>query len=214
MKHLETLFYYLIVSILPLFIILSISINVYQYYSSIPKKNIIKVIGCVKGRTASVRGFHSAIVEFKHKGKTYNTETEDNYVIGEKFIVEFEKYNPTINKVRQDEPVFLEDESVGYSVGYVERLNFRFMKTITFIYYVNGIKYEQSYEPSEDLKTKYPLFKEGEKFIVKYWIDNPARSIILPYKPTDKSLYPTGARLHRVPAYIRKTNRSVCNAVH
>ncbi len=124
-----------------------------------------------------------------NNGKTYKSETEDNYVIGEpKFIVEFEKFNPSINRVNQDEPVFLEGEQVGFSVGYIKRLNYNFMKTITFIYYVDGVKYEQSYKPSEDLEIKYPLFKEGKKFIVKYWIDNPARSIILPYKPTDKRL--------------------------
>ncbi len=187
-KTFLTFLFNLIIYGLPLYLVISISIYYYQYYlNNTPKINIGRTVGCVKGRTTG-RGPHSDIVEFTYKGKMYKVETSLDCEDGEKFIVEFEKGNPKINRVNQDEPVFLEDESVAYSVGYVIRLNFHFMKTITFIYYVNGIKYEQSYEPSEDLKTKYPLFKEGKKFIVKYWIDNPKRSIILPNRPTNKNL--------------------------
>lgn len=186
-----TFLFNLIIYGLPLYLVISTSIYYYQYYlNNTPKKNIEKRVGCVIGTIAKGRGFRSLVFEFNYNKIKYQAETSVgcDFEIGEKFIVEFEKGNPKINRVNQDEPVFLEGESVGYSVGYVERLNFCFMKTIRFIYYVNAIKYEQSYEPSEDLKTKYPLFKERKKFIVKYWIDNPARSIILPYKPTDNSL--------------------------
>ncbi|MES2862738.1 MAG: hypothetical protein V4666_01330, partial [Bacteroidota bacterium] len=101
--------FYLIISAIPLFIIISISINIYQYYSSVPRENIKQSVGTVLGYEKTRKG-KLAKVYFQHKKQNYFTLISDNYVIGEKFMVEYEQENPKANRVRLDKPVFLKDE--------------------------------------------------------------------------------------------------------
>ncbi len=171
---------------LPIYFVVSL----YLYYSSMnPKKNIIKTVGCVNGRTTG-RGPKSDIVEFNYKGKIYKAETGLDSENGEKFIVEFEKDNPSINKVNDYEPVFLKGEEVSFAIGYLNTYNTNCFKSLSFYtYYVDGNKYEKFFTPLENSDLKYPNAKEGYNYIVKYWNFNPQRSVILLDKKTDKSLY-------------------------
>lgn len=186
-KNFLALLFNLIIYVLPIYFVVSL----YLYYTSLyPKNNIEKSVGCVIGTISEGRGFRSAIVEFNFKGKTYKAKTRDNYVIGEKFFVEFEKNNPSINKVNEDKPVFFKEEWVCLTVGYLDTYNTNYFRSFSsFTYYVDGVKYEKLFEPLENSEIKYPNAKEGYNYMVKYWGHNPQRSIILLDKKTNKSLY-------------------------
>lgn len=182
------IFIHLIIWAIPIFLIISISISFYQYYSSIPRENIKETIGEVlsyeKGRKRSAK------VYFQYKKHNYITLISDYYVIGEKFIVEYEQENPKANRVRLDKPVFLKDEWICLTVGYLDTYNTNYFKSFSkFIYYVDGVKYVKLFEPIENSEVKYPNAKEGYNYEVKYWKHNPQRSIILLDKKTNKTLY-------------------------
>lgn len=181
-------FIYLIISAIPLFLVVSILINFYQYYSSIPRENIKETIGEVlcyeKGRKRSAKVF------FQYKKHNYFTLISDYYVIGEKFIVEYEQDNPKANYVRLDKPVFLKGEDTSLTVGYLNAYNTNCFKSLScYTYYVDGNKYKKFFTPLENSDLKYPNAKEGYNYMVKYWNINPQRSIIVLDKKTDKSLY-------------------------
>lgn len=181
--------FYLIISAIPLFIIISISINIYQYYSSVPRENIKQSVGTVLGYEKTRKG-KLAKVYFQHKKQNYFTLISDNYVIGEKFMVEYEQENPKANRVRLDKPVFLKDEWICLTVGYLDNYNTNYFKSFSsFTYYVDGVKYEKLFEPIENSEVKYSNAKEGYNYMVNYWSHNPQRSIIVLDKKTDKSLY-------------------------
>jgi len=183
----KVLLLYLIISAIPLFLIISISIGFYQYYSRVPRENIKETIGVVlgyeKGRNRSAK------VCFQHKKQKYFTLISDYYVIGEKFMVEYEQENPKANRVRLDKPIFLKDEWICITVGYLDTYNTNYFKSFSsFTYYVDGVKYEKLFEPIENSEVKYPNAKEGYNYVVKYWSHNPQRSIILLDKKMNKSL--------------------------
>ena len=176
----------LLIYAIPLFLIISISF--YKYYSSIPRVNIKETIGEVlsyeKGRKRSAK------IYFQHKKQNYFTLISDYYVIGEKFMVEYEQENPKANRVRLDKPVFLKDEWICLTVGYLNNYNTNYFKSFSsYTYYVEGVKFEKFFEPIEDSDLIYPNVKEGYNYLVKYWSHNPQRSIILLDKKTNKSLY-------------------------
>ena len=184
MKLLKSVFWK-ILPFLPLILLfLIIGLLVDHYRSIIPKENIKETIGTIIGYNEGGNSGRSAILEFSYKNKLYYTNTDDNYYVGEKFIVEYEDKNPKANRVRLDKPVFLKNEKTSFTIGIVNNYNPNYFREISFIYFVDGKKYEQSYEPIEDSEIKYPELKEGKKYKVKYWEDYPKRSIILLDEPT------------------------------
>jgi len=185
----EIILYYLIISAIPLFLIISISISIYQYYSQVPRENIKETIGVVLGYEEYYKGSAPAKVYFQHNNKVYKTNISEDFVCCEKFIVEYEQDNPKANRVRLDKPVFLKGEDASVTVGYLETYNTNYFKIISYTYYVDCVKYEKSYDPIVNSDLKYPNAKEGYNYIVKYWNFNPQRSVILLDKKTDKSLY-------------------------
>jgi hypothetical protein len=184
-KNIVNVLFIVVISIIPLFFVSSISYAIYLHYSKVPKNNVLKTIGIVTGRTKNHRGPKSSIVEFSYKNIRISTKSSDGYVIGEKFIVEFEKDNPNINEVKEDYPIFLpeEEDEVDITVGYLESINLKFENLIYFFYFVDGKKYEQFYKPIDNIYEIYPNLKEGKKYRVKYWKLNPERSIMLFDKP-------------------------------
>jgi hypothetical protein len=104
---------------------------------------------------------------------------DSKMVIGEKFIVIYEKNNPTIFQIDEYSPIFVEDESVNSIVGEVTDLVTFGKNSVTFQYVVEGMEY-----------TKFQLYnesifnpKKGDKYKVNYWLENPQRAIIYLDKP-------------------------------
>lgn len=169
----------------PFIIVLVVIVLIINYHSSlIPKNNIVKGVGTIVGYDHGGTSSNSAIVAFTKNGRTYTAATNDYYEVGEKFMVEYEAENPEKNTVRLDKPVFLKYEDTDKAVGIVTSYNPDYFKIITFIYFVDGDKFEQRYEPSEGWKIKYPNLKKGKKFMVRYWSLNPKRSVLLLDEPT------------------------------
>ena len=188
MKQLETIFW----KIFP-FLLLSIPFSiiglvVIHFRSTIPKENIKEAVGTVIGYNEGGTSARSAIVEFSCKKKLCYTNSDDYYYVGEKFIVEYEEKNPKANRVRLDKPVFLKNEKTSFTIGIVNNYNPNYFKEISFIYFVGGKKYEQSYQPIENSEIKYPNLRMGKKYKVRYWEDYPKRSIILLDEPTTERL--------------------------
>jgi hypothetical protein len=185
-------FLFSLLLIIPLLLVVSLFCAVfyhfYQIHSLVPDDNVKETIGEVLGYEKGRK--RSAKVSFQHKKHNYFTLISDYYVIGEKFIVEFEQENPKANRVRLDKPVFLKDEWICLTVGYLDTYNINYFRSFSsFTYYVDGVKYEKLFEPLENSEVKYPNAKEGYNYMVKYWRYNPQRSIIVLDKKTDKSLY-------------------------
>jgi hypothetical protein len=188
MKLLESVFWK-ILPYIPLIFLFSIVVFFIQHYNAkIPRENIKEAIGTVTGYQVGGTSMRPAELAFSVKGKKYIIYISSNYDVGEKFVVEYEKNEPKINKARIDKPVFLTNEKTSITVGIVENYNPNYFREISFIYFVNGNKYKQSYEPIKNSKLKYPNLREGNKYKVKYWNENPKRSIILLDEPTTESL--------------------------
>ena len=188
MKVLEKIFWK-IFPFLPLIILFSIIGIIFNYYRSlVPKENIKEAIGVVIGYDKGGTSIRSAILKFNIKEKKYFSRSSDYYDIGEKFIIEYEQKNPAINQVRLDKPIFLKNEKTSYTIGIIDTYNPNYLREISFIYFVDGKQYKQSYKPIENSEIEYPDLKEAGKYIVEFWEENPKRSIILLNKPTTKYL--------------------------
>jgi hypothetical protein len=188
MKLLETFFWKITPFILPIIFFSIVGLVIRHYLLLVPKDNIKETIGTIIGYTEGGTNGRSAIVKFSCKKKLCYTNSDDYYYVGEKFIVEYEEKNPKANRVRLDKPVFLKNEKTSFTIGIVTNYNPNYFREISFVYFVDGKKYEQSYKPIEDSEIKYPDLKEGKKYKVRYWEDYPKRSIILLDKPTTEPL--------------------------
>ena len=188
MKLLETIFWKIFPFILPMILIISIGLLVRHYRSLVPKENIKEAIGAVIGYQERGTSMRPALLVFKLKRKEFSIHISDYYDVGEKFIVEYEEKNPTVNRARLDKPVFLKNEKTSIAVGIVNNYNPKYFREISFIYFVDGKKYEQSYKPIEDSEIKYPDLKEGKKYKVRFWEDYPKRSIILLDEPDNSDI--------------------------
>lgn len=191
MKLLETIFWKIFPFIFPVIlfsiVLFPIVLLIKHYVSLVPKENIIESVGTIIGYPEGGNSGRSAEIQFLCKNKYYYTLTDDYYLVGEKFIVEYEERNPKKNRVRLDKPVFLKNEKTSITIGIVSKYNANYFREISFIYFVDGKKHEQSYKPIEDSEIKYPDLKEGKKYNVRYWEDYPKRSIILLDEPTTET---------------------------
>jgi hypothetical protein len=185
MKLLENIFWKIVPFTLPIIFFSIIGLIIRHYILLVPTEDIRETVGTIIGYTQGGNNGRSAIVKFSSKRKFYYTNTDDYYYVGEKFIIEYDEKNPKANTVRLDKPVFFKNEKTGFTIGIVDTYNPNYFREISFIYFVNGKKYEQSYKPVENSEVKYPDLREGKKYKVKYWEDYPKRSIILLDDPHD-----------------------------
>lgn len=125
-------------------------------------------------------GYSMEVLFWVNKKKYYYDMGYDgNHVVNEKFMVEYEKSDPTINRVVEAEPVYLVGEEVKLTRAKVIRLYQNESSSrnnnnkIDFEYYVNGKLYTKYQEVKK--KDKY---KVGKYYYLEYWVPNPQRSII------------------------------------
>ncbi len=154
-----------------------------HYYNKIPRNNIKEVIGVVTKYEFGGKGSRHSVLSFQLNTKVYESNSWSSLVLGEKFIIEYEENNPSVNSTRLDKPVFLKEEKIDTVIGKVTKYKRWFSDRISFYYYVNNEIYEQEYKVSENSKEKYPNLKEDNLYKVIYWKDDPRRSIVLFDKP-------------------------------
>lgn len=145
-----------------------------------PKDNFKTAIGTVVKYHRGLRGSVSSEFVFIYKGKSFYSSSDPDFVLGEKFLINFDSLSPMNNEVCTDKPLFLKNESTKTTIGRLDKLDTVLFKTMVFTYSVNGKNYIQFYTPPADVIIKFPEFKEGRNFLVKYWVVNPERAIIFP----------------------------------
>jgi hypothetical protein len=133
----------------------------------------------------------NAVVEFKVNGVIYNTYIPSlkykSNVIGEKYKVVFDSEEPQKNIVLVYDPVLDSLEGVGECEGNITRI-YRFSWNkgeystnygMEFSYVVSGIEFKKAQSMPKGFKDNYPSIKEGGVCRVRYWTQNPERSIVL-----------------------------------
>ena len=157
-----------------------------------PKYTVGTITSLKQGQSSS--GLN-AIVKFIINGKEYekwigSSKYESN-VIGEKYMVVYESKKPEQNIVLTYQPIFNKEEVTKETKGMITRL-FRFSWNkneyipnygIEFEYEANGEKFTKSQSLLKDFKKKYPNLKEGNTYLVRYWVKNPQRAIIYLNQP-------------------------------
>ena len=96
-------------------------------------------------------------------------------MIGEKYYVDYERDNPEVNEVLRNNPIFLNSELTGTTVGKIAIVRESFFPLITYEYKVVDKNYRRSYPFPNFIKEKIEV---GQKYEVTYWIKNPQRSRI------------------------------------
>ncbi len=96
-------------------------------------------------------------------------------ICGDKYEALYDSSNCRHVKILFYRPVFSDTEIVGVTTGEIYQVGppFIFKPFVKFKYSVG----ERMYERFQNLE-KYPEVKKGAKFPVKYWVENPKRSII------------------------------------
>ena len=153
--------------------------------------------------TATVISVHHAPettfqYEFFVDGKAYKGgyafyENVDMVVVGSKYKVAYNPLNPTQNYIMLHNPIFEDNENVAYSIGVVSPgISVYYAKQykadlykFTYTFYVNEKRYRaiEGYFLNINGSEKKDFAKK--KFKVKYWVENPWRSIILLDEPVE-----------------------------
>ncbi len=110
-------------------------------------------------------------------------------VIGDKFKILYDPLNPEKFKTKSWEPVFLEDEETIEVTGEITKVNDHTWWSkgkILFTYQVDGKFFKRGQHLAPNYKEYYPNLKEGNKYLVRYWVKNPQRAIIYLDKPQGK----------------------------
>lgn len=116
-------------------------------------------------------------------------------VIGEIFPMIYNPESPDEFFAFSWKPLFLEKEITEFAIGEISREPFQstfFSKEpekystigIEFMFEADGRTYRKTQDLPPMFKTTYPRrIKKGDKFEVRYWVDNPQRAVIHLDKP-------------------------------
>jgi hypothetical protein len=97
-------------------------------------------------------------------------------ICGDKYEALYDSSNCRHVKILFERPVFSDTEIVGVTTGEIYEVAPFFLDLYVKFKYSVG---ERMYERLQYLEDKkYPEVKKGAKFPVKYWVENPKRSII------------------------------------
>lgn len=121
-------------------------------------------------------------------GKRYEVNSyfdANGKAIGDKYLIKYNPDNPKQIKEYIWYVSFLTTEKTEETVGMVEDIwskNIEFGRVkrngISFVYTVNGKKYERTQYLQPDYKEKYPNLSKGQKYKVLYWVENPQRAVL------------------------------------
>lgn len=119
----------------------------------------------------------------KHNGDFTNTQ-----VIGDKYNAYYDSEDSSTIEILYSQPVFLDEEVIlSTEAEIVYAHPWHTPNTVKFRYNVNGEEYIRFQDTEENFKNKYPNVKEGQKYLIKYWMKNPQRSIMYFDQPIDES---------------------------
>jgi hypothetical protein len=132
-------------------------------------------------------GRSAVFLEHTVLGKKYSNlmpATPFGLVLWEKYNILYDPDDPKHFKVLIDQPVFLSEENTAKSIATVIKVTTHstIQPLIRFEYSVLDSNGEMILERSQYLPDsfliEFPHLKEGTKFGVKYWVENPKRAII------------------------------------
>ncbi|MCH4554132.1 hypothetical protein [Aestuariibaculum lutulentum] len=174
--------------IVALLLVFTLGITIYKikshqdnkYWDSVDKEQTITT---VTGYTSGPKASGSAVATYIVNDKEYSVSIEESYVYEEKFQLEYNRDNPSENKIYRELPVFQEGELVNYTVGKLVSYNSWFFRNMVYKFWIEDRFYVEGQYQEEDSNTKYTNVEEGQLFVVEYWLDNPKRSIIHLDKP-------------------------------
>lgn len=171
---------FLISTIILIFIVLSCSVKSFHD----PQESIATIVSFETAYKGGDAKFYYFANGKKYYTKRSNTAYRQLDVIGESYKMLYERENPSDCQILTYFPIFLEGENILKKEGVVDRFFTRGRNSetkfygIEFSYYVNGEKYKKSQNLQLDFLDKYAKPKKGDMFIVRYWVDNPQRSVI------------------------------------
>jgi hypothetical protein len=167
------------------FIFFSVVFIVFVIIKSLPPKidlpqytigEFVRITGNTKGSSGVYRYKVDGSSFFLHDAKF--TEL----IIGEKFLIKYDKNEPKKAKIFFDKPMFTENEITETTIGVIKGLSGKWVlssASVTYVYMLNGIEYERwqfyNWENSN--------IKLEDKFEVKYLLSNPRRAIMCFDKP-------------------------------
>ena len=115
----------------------------------------------------------------KKDGNFINTQ-----VIGDKYEAYYDSEDSTIIEIIYSQPIFLDKESTFLTEAeIISTPSWYAPNRLKFAYTVNGKEYIRFQYISEVFESKYPNIKEGQKYLIKYCMKNPQRSIMNFDKP-------------------------------
>ena len=154
----------------------------YISFSTTKFKGIEKegIVTLVEKRTMA--SGYAGIYTYECNGKQIEIMKGDppmTAVIGEKYHVVYDSLDCENVRVLYANPTFTADERCRSTEGEVyQAISFFFEPFVKFKYSIKGKEFERFQHMDEGFKDKYPNIKNGAKFRVKYWINNPQRSIM------------------------------------
>ena len=133
--------------------------------------------------TSGPKASGSAVATYVVDDKKFSVSIEESYVYGEKFQLEYNQDNPSESKIYRDLPVFQKDESTNYTIGRLISYDSWFFRDMVYKFWIENRFYGKCQYQENDSSSRYPNVKEGQLFVVEYWLENPKRSIIHLDKP-------------------------------
>ncbi len=176
-------------------LLIAVSVNAYTAcYSKGQTTDNSNWVDCVGVLTRKVYGKSSVgEFEYEYKGNVIRSKSTNGIsiygaVVGEKYIVKVNAKSPEKYIPVEWKPVFTDEEDCDSTVGVVKKIKkFRFFcndttvatHMVTFTYIIDDEEYERSQVLPPLFKEKHLNFKEGNQYVVKYFIPNPQRAILV-----------------------------------
>jgi hypothetical protein len=100
-------------------------------------------------------------------------------VCGDKYKAKYDSLNCHNIEILFACPVFFNTERTNVTTGEIYEIAPFFLKPyVKFKYMIEGNVYDRFQRLEKGVKEKYPEIEKGAKFPIKYWIENPQRSIM------------------------------------
>jgi hypothetical protein len=189
-QKMSTIKQVLTIVILSSFLIISIYLSFNLYKVKTPEYTICELVPSKEGEDEVL---FDAKFEYFVSSKKYSfKENRDDFqfnVIGEKFILKYDKNKPKLHEIISYKPLFLEDEKTAFTKGVIEKVHIKKISLyknkskycIVYSYSISNYKYRKAQDIEPGLCNKKYLDSLKNNNIeceVQYWIENPRRAII------------------------------------
>ncbi len=176
------------------FLVFGIYYSTTQYKINSPEYTVGTIVPMHEGdKRVMFRAKFEYFVEGKRYTLKWNSAEYKFNVIGEKYLLKYDKDNPKRSKIIATKPLFLKYEKTYYTKGYINRvyyakpLFFHSNPTIglEYSYPIGDVKFIKSQEvPEIELKTYLDSLLENKiPVVVECWAEDARRAIIHLDKP-------------------------------